>query len=106
MEFKIFKNGQEIGKEAGVQKVDFRVTQTDSNDNTNTIYNHTENNAPYCIFGGDNTCNPWVFEENVYKWEQGGLPLEAGVYKVNIVASLDDPSVSLVWSADITVTSP
>lgn len=106
MEFKIFKNGQEIGREGGVQKVDFRVTQTDTNDNTNTIYENTENNAPYCIFGGDSICPPWTLEENVYKWEQGGLSLETGVYKVNIVASLDDLSVVLVWSADITVTSP
>ena len=92
MQFQVFKDGQEIGRAEGVQKVVFRVDQ-----NKNKIYTHTENNAPYCIFGGDGPCNSWVFEDFVYKWESGGAGIEAGEYKVNIDATVDDPFITLHW---------
>jgi Bacterial SH3 domain len=92
MQFQVFKDGQEIGSADGVQNVVFRVEQ-----DGNTIYTHTENNAPYCIFGGDGPCNSWVFEDFVYKWESGGAVIEAGEYKVNIDATVDDPSINLHW---------
>jgi len=98
----ILKNGQEIGEADGVQNVFFSVDKK----NGNTIYSHTENNKPYCIFGGDSTCNSWVVEDFVDKWEAGGAVLETGDYTVSITPTLDDPSINLFWSADITLTVP
>jgi hypothetical protein len=101
LQFKIIKNGEEIGKAGGVQNVNFSVTQ-----NGNTVYNHTEGNAPYCIFGGDSICNSWALEDYIYKWEAGGSVVEQKKYTVSITPTLDDLSVNLFWSADITLTLP
>lgn len=101
IQFIILKNGQEVGNEGGVQRVSFSVDQ-----NGNNIYNITENTAAYCLFGGNGPCNPWVFEDNIYKWESGGLPVESDIYTVSISPSLDDLTVNLFWSVDITVTLP
>lgn len=97
----ILKNGQEIGESGGVQNVVFTVTQNDT-----PIYTHTENTYKYCIFGGDATCNEWLVEDYVYKWEAGGSTLQVGTYKISIVPTLDDPSVNLFWSADVTIALP
>jgi hypothetical protein len=101
LQFKVLKNGEEIGKDGGVQNVNFSVDQ-----NGETVYNHTENNAPYCIFGGDDRCNSWVLEDYTYKWEAGGSVVEKKKYTVSITANLDDPSVNLFWSADVKITLP
>jgi hypothetical protein len=101
IQFKVLKNGEEIGKNDGVQNVNFKVTQ-----NGDTVYKHTEGNAPYCIFGGDNHCNSWVLEDYIYKWEAGGAAVEKKEYTVKITANLDDPSANLFWSADIKITLP
>jgi hypothetical protein len=101
IQFKVLKNGEEIGKADGVQNVNFSVTQ-----NGDVVYNHTEGNAPYCIFGGDNRCNSWVLEDYIYKWEAGGSVVEKKKYTVSITPTLDDPSVNLFWSADIKITLP
>ncbi len=106
IELIITKNGQEIGRSDGVQDVFFSVKQIDNDGNERTFYTHTESNAPYCIFGGDDTCTPWILEDDVYKWEQGGVPLEAGTYTVSIIPNMIDPPINLFWSADITVTLP
>lgn len=101
IQFKIIKNGVEIGETDGVQNVNFSVTQ-----NENLVYTHTENNAPYCIFGGNAACNFWVLEDYFYRWETGGPPVTSGVYKISIAPTLDDFSVNLFWSAEITITLP
>jgi len=101
IQFKVLKNGAEIGKADGVQSVSFSVTQ-----NGDSVYDHTEGNAPYCIFGSDNQCNSWVLEDYVYKWEAGGAAVEKKEYTVKITPTLDDPSINLYWSADIKITLP
>ena len=101
IQFKVLKNGGEIGRDGGVQNVNFSVAQ-----NGDTVYNHTESNAPYCIFGGDDRCNSWVLEDYIYKWEAGGQLVEKKEYTVSITATLDDPSVNLFWSADIRIILP
>jgi hypothetical protein len=98
----ILKNGQEIGEADGVQNVFFSAAKKDGD----TVYNHTENNKPYCIFGGDSICNSWVTEDYVTKWEAGGVVLESGDYTISIAPALDDPNINLFWSADITLTVP
>jgi hypothetical protein len=97
----ILKNGQEIRETSGVQNVVFTVTQND-----NPIYTHTEQTYKYCIFGGEDSCNPWVLEDYVYKWERGGAVVQVGTYRVSIIPTLDDPSVNLFWSADVTIALP
>ncbi len=101
IQFIITKNGVEAGKADGVQNVNFSVTK-----NNDPIYDHTENNAPYCIFGGDNACSSWPLEDYFYKWKSGGAVLEPGVYTISITPTLDDFSVNLFWSADVTVRLP
>ncbi len=101
VQFIILKNGQEAGKADGVQNVTFSASQND-----NTIYNITENNEAYCVFGGTAPCPLWILEDYFYKWGAGGVVLESGVYTLSIVGTLDDSSINLFWSADITVTLP
>jgi hypothetical protein len=99
----VLKNGQKIGEADGVQNVVFSVSQK----NGNTVYNHTENNQPYCIFGGDSSsCSSWVTENYVTKWEPGGVVLESGDYTISITPTLNDPSINLFWSADIKLNLP
>ena len=99
IQFQVFKDGQEIGSDGGVQNVVFRVER-----NGNTIYSITEEVGAYCIFGGNGPCNSWVMEDYVYKWEPGGAIIEAGEYIVNIDAAVDDPSIVLHWDAIVTIT--
>ena len=97
----ILKNGQEIGETTGVQNVVFTVSQ-----NNNPIYTYTDEHYAFCIFGGDGPCNEWLLEDYIYKWAPGGAPVQVGTYNVSIVPTLDDPSVNLFWSADITISLP
>ncbi len=102
IQFIILKNGQEIGENDGVQDVSFTVTKNDE-----TVYVIVEENAAYCIFGGNGPCSSWVFEDNVYKWESGGIVVEEGQYKVNINGLLFDSEgnvQTMHWEAEFTVT--
>jgi len=108
VQFKVLKDGREIGENDGVNNVSFTVTK-----NGETVYSHVENNVPYCIFGGDGPCNSWVVEDDVYKWEQGGATVEEGRYHVSITATVNDDVTdsegnipNLHWDADVTVTLP
>jgi hypothetical protein len=96
--FVIYKNGEEVGRGAGIQNVVFRVEQGGSE-----VYRRRENDAAYCMFGGDGPCNLWILENYVYKWESGGTPIEPGRYKVNIDANMDNVSVTLHWNATVTI---
>jgi hypothetical protein len=96
--FVIYKNGDEVGRDEGVQNVVFRVDQGGSE-----VYRRRENDAAYCMFGGDGGCSLWVFENYVYKWESGGTPIEPGRYKVNIDANMDNVPVTLHWDATVTI---
>jgi hypothetical protein len=104
VQFKVLKDGQEIGENDGVDNVSFTVTKDGE-----SVYSHVENNAPYCIFGGNGPCNPWVFEDDVYKWENDGAVVEAGQYHVDITATVIDSegnTPNLHWEADVAVTLP
>ncbi|MDO9301379.1 MAG: hypothetical protein Q7T89_08345 [Anaerolineales bacterium] len=102
IQFIILKNGQEIGENDGVQDVSFSVTKDDE-----PVYVIVEENAAYCIFGGNGPCNPWVVEDNVYKWESGGIVVEEAQYKVNINGLLFDSEgnvQTMHWEAEFTLT--
>lgn len=73
----------------GVDQVIFEVTDKDNN--SNLVYSRTENQAGFCIFGGgEPTCNPWVFEDFVYKWEPGGARVENGNYQLAVRVIFDN----------------
>jgi len=69
----------------GIQQVEFVVSKDGEG-----VYTRTENNAAYCLLGGDDPCNSLVFEDGVYKWEQGGRVVESGDYSVAITITLTD----------------
>jgi hypothetical protein len=101
LQFKLLKDGVELTDPAVVQQVDFFVFD---NDQTRTIYAHTERNSPYCIFGGDSNCNPWVFEDGVYKWESGGEVVQAGTYVISITPLLaNGDNVHWEWHLEISL---
>ena len=104
MRFVILKNGQEIGENDGVNDVSFTAAI-----DGDTVYVIVEELAAYCIFGGNDPCNPWVVEDNVYKWESGGVVVEEGEYHINISGNLTDSEgnfLGMEWQADITVDLP
>jgi hypothetical protein len=102
MQFIVLKDGVEIGKDGGVNKVDFTVRKGNQE-----IYARSETNRNYCFFGGDDPCNPWVLEDYVYKWEPGGVPVAAGEYNVSIDTTLDnEPNVVLHWEAVLKIKLP
>lgn len=81
----IFKNGVEINENDGVQPISFTVIKDDE-----IIYNSVENNAAFCIFGGNGPCNNWVFENGALRWVSGGAPVESGEYKLGINVTVND----------------
>ncbi len=82
----------------GIDSVNFQVTTPNGN---RTFYESTENGAGYCIFGGgEPDCNPWVYENGLYKWRAGGDVVEERNYKLVITVYADDGEVG-VWFIDI-----
>ena len=75
-----------------------------------TLYDHTEQSAPYCIFGGDQGCNPWPKRDGKYIWgEQGDWVQSGASYQVDILAATDDDSSENQfgnWSFTLTVDLP
>ena len=104
--FILLRDGQELGPDEGVLEVNFRITNLDR---SRTIYNKVEKNPAYCIFGGSEPCNPWVIEDGVYKWGQGGEPVEEGKYIVIIDPQLDpafDSENQVHWEAYLEISLP
>ncbi len=75
----VFKNGVEINETNGVQPISFTVTKDDV-----IVYNSIESIAAFCIFGGNEPCNNWVFENGALRWTSGGAPVESGEYKLGV----------------------
>ena len=69
----------------GIQQVGFVVSKAGEG-----VYTRTENNVAYCLLGGDGPCDSLVFEDGVYKWEQGGRAVESGDYSIAITITLTD----------------
>lgn len=61
-QFRILKDGVEIGESDNVVEVSFTVWRNDE-----VVYEIIEAIEAYCIFGGNGPCNPWVVENGVYK---------------------------------------
>jgi len=97
VQIQVLKDGVEVST-GEVQNVVFRVDR-----DGNTVYDNTESNPAYCLFGGDGPCNSWVLENFVYKWESGGTAIEAGDYEVDITANMVNPSLNIHWQATVTI---
>lgn len=98
-QFQILSNGVEVGENEGVEEVSFAVKKDGE-----AVYSTVETTKPYCIFGGNGPCNPWVSENGVYKWSTGGAPVEPGEYEMEISATLNGESSR--WAVDFTLTLP
>lgn len=94
----VFDNsvGQTDG--AGIATVSFTITDP----NGETVHEHIERNAGYCVFGGgEPDCEIWRFSEHGNKWPSGA-GLRNGTHSVQIVITpqYSDP-VSWFWSFQI-----
>jgi len=98
-EFKIIRNGKEQGPNDGVEEVQFNV-----NRDGEPVHSITEVNRTYCVFGGNGPCNPWIVEDGVYKWRQGGPPAAPGEYEMEVNATVNGESSR--WAVSFTLTLP
>jgi hypothetical protein len=98
-EFKIIRNGNEQGPNDGVEEVQFNVRRDGEQ-----VYSTNEVNQTYCVFGGNGPCNPWVVENGVYKWRQGGPPAEPGEYEMEVNATINGDDSR--WAVTFTLTLP
>lgn len=68
----------------GIQSVSFQVLDAEGRE----VYQRTERQSGFCIFGGgEPTCNPWMIENYTYVWKDGGEPIKEGNYKLFIVVN-------------------
>jgi len=87
----------------GITSVEFVVSSPDS---SAEYYRRTEINPGYCIFaGGEPDCNPWIFENEQYKWSAGGDPVEEGNYLLTVIVTAEDGVVG-TWLIDINIDLP
>jgi len=82
----------------GILSVKFTITAL----NGNVVYDRTEKNPGYCIFGGgEPDCNPWVFEDGQYKWKAGGTPVHEGNYRLDIIVTAENGNVGFwFWNPE------
>ncbi len=86
----------------GIASVSFQVLD----DNGKEVYQRTERQAGFCIFGGgEPNCNPWTLDNITYLWKSGGEPVEAGEYKLFIVVSALSGEQGN-WNYDIQINIP
>jgi hypothetical protein len=95
----VFKNGVELNENDGVEPISFTVTKDD-----NIVYDSVENNAAYCIFGGNGPCNNWIFENGALRWKSGGPPVESGEYKLGVNVTVNGESSH--WESFFTLDVP
>lgn len=105
--FQILKDGIEQGKNDGVEPVLFTVSRLPSGDPSDkvTVYEKTENQMPYCVFGDSGgSCNSWVSEGGVLKWTAGGAPVEPGEYEMEVNVTVNGNSSR--WAVTFTLKLP
>jgi hypothetical protein len=76
--------------------------------NGNTVLEHTEQNVPFCIFGGDNGCAPWPKQNGAFVWGNSETRVESGEYQAQITATSDAETGNVEgnWSFTINVEVP
>jgi hypothetical protein len=95
----MLQNGVELGEGDGVEEVEFNV-----NRDGEVVHSIVEVNRAYCVFGGNGPCNPWITEGSVYRWRQGGAPVEPGEYEMEVFATLNGETSR--WAVNFTLTLP
>lgn len=86
----------------GIKMVEFSVTDQDGN----LVYQSTEQNAGFCIFGGgEPDCNPWVIEDTFHKWEPGGDRADSGTYELRVTITNEADEVGS-WSYELVIDFP
>lgn len=98
-QFQILSNGVELGPDDGVEEVTINVNKDDE-----TIYSIVEVVRAYCVFGGNAPCNPWVVQDGIYRWGQGGAPVQPGEYEMEVFATLNGATSR--WAVNFTLTLP
>jgi len=98
-QFQILKDGVELGENDGVEQVTFNVNKDDT-----TVYSIDEVNRAYCVFGGNAPCNPWIVENGVFKWTQGGASVEPGEYEMEAFATVNGETSR--WAVTFTLVLP
>ncbi len=87
----------------GVKQVVFTVVDKKTKQQ---VYERTERNAGYCIFGGgEPNCNPWPVTNYAITWGDGGPAVVDGVYNVRMAAEGNNGE-SGNWNFDLTVDVP
>ena len=67
----------------GIREVLFKV----SDEAGNVVYQHPEQDNPFCIFADeDDVCSPWHYENGRYFWGENGQVVRNGLYTVEIYA--------------------
>ncbi len=97
-------NGKKDGD--GIKHVTFTIS-----DNNGKVYQHTENTAAYCVFGGgEPNCNLWMEVNGQYFWEKGGKQVKDGTYNVNIEvepnSAKGDSNQFGSWNFTVTIKLP
>jgi hypothetical protein len=84
------------GKKDGdhIKTVTFTVKSSDGKN----LVTQKESSAPYCLFGGDNTCAPWPMKNGRRVWPVTGQEVKSGSYPIDIEVETDDPSVFGSWN--------
>jgi hypothetical protein len=101
IQFQLFENGQELTTADGVIRINFEVRE--GGETGETIHQTEESTPAYCIFGGNDSCNDWPVNDNVYVWPSG-KPLTEGKYFIEIIADYKDTSIR--WACDFDITLP
>jgi hypothetical protein len=84
---------------AGIKAVDFQIA-----DSTGEVYRRTENNAPFCAFGDNQSnCNAWVFADYHNTWPSG-KPIQSGHHTLQVTvhpANGDKMSQSITFEIQL-----
>jgi len=68
---------------AGIDNVKITINREDDGQ---TVYERTENQAGYCVFGGgEPDCNVFVFADNYNSWPESNEPIFDGPYRAFIL---------------------
>ena len=69
----------------GIESVEMNLVES----NGNIVHKQTERAAPYCLFGGNNPCPNWVFQDHGYRWPNG-QPINSGRLTLQATAKRHD----------------
>jgi hypothetical protein len=92
----------------GIPSVRFRLEDGETFD---VVLDNTDTSPGFCIFGGGQpACNPWILEENMYKWTPGGRPIESGNFRLHVTMEVATPleggGNQVDWIANYTIAVP